>query len=350
MKKQDLKALTRNELVTWFKKKGYKEFRAKQVFNWLYKNGIDDFEKMTNIPKSLKKKLENESYFTDLSIRDVLFAEDGTQKYLWHLDDGEMIESVYLPFEDNRNSICISSQVGCGVNCLFCATGRGGLVRNLTTGEIVDQVFKIQKGISQQEFGLPGITNIVFMGMGEPLANLKAVLETIEILNDPEGFNIGKRKITISTAGLIPGIIKLAEMEQQLVLAVSLNAPNDELRSNLMPINKKYPLDELLSAIKYYTDKTGRRVTFEYVLIKGLNDSIDCAYQTAQLLKKFLCHINLIPLNPVEGFFFEKPSKAAISNFKRVLEQANLETTIRQERGTHIEAACGQLRNSFKKG
>jgi 23S rRNA (adenine2503-C2)-methyltransferase len=346
MKKQDLKSLTRNELVLWFKKRGYPEYRANQVFNWIYKNGIDDFDRMTNLPGNLKTELKEDSYITNLLLRDIQVAGDGTKKYLWSLIDCEAIESVYLPFED-RKSICISSQVGCAMDCLFCATGRGGLVRNLTTGEIVDQVFQIQKDISQEEFGLPRISNIVFMGMGEPLANLEAVLKAVDILNDTAGFDIGMRRITISTAGLVPGIIKLAGLELQLVLAISLNAPDDQLRNKLMPINKKYPLNKLLSAIQYYINKTGRRVTFEYVLIKDLNDSRYLAQQTAELLKNFLCHVNLIPLNPVEGFLFERPSNDTILNFKRILEEAKIETSIRQERGTHIEAACGQLRQSF---
>lgn len=346
MKKQDLKSLTRNELVLWFKKRGYPEYRANQVFNWIYKNGIDDFDRMTNLPGNLKTELKEDSYITNLLLRDIQVAGDGTKKYLWSLNDCEAIESVYLPFED-RKSICISSQVGCAMDCLFCATGRGGLVRNLTTGEIVDQVFQIQKDISQEEFGLPRISNIVFMGMGEPLANLEAVLKAVDILNDTAGFDIGMRRITISTAGLVPGIIKLAGLELQLVLAISLNAPDDQLRNKLMPINKKYPLNKLLSAIQYYINKTGRRVTFEYVLIKDLNDSRYLAQQTAELLKNFLCHVNLIPLNPVEGFLFERPSNDTILNFKRILEEAKIETSIRQERGTHIEAACGQLRQSF---
>ncbi|MDI3546423.1 MAG: rRNA (adenine2503-C2)-methyltransferase [Halanaerobiales bacterium] len=343
-KKQDLKALTRKELIEWFEKRGYKKFRANQVFNWVYKNGVDSFDEMSNLPQDLRDKLKEEAYLSRLFLQDAVEASDGTIKYLWSLADNETIESVYLPFEDGRHSVCISSQAGCAMNCKFCATGIGGLIRNLTPAEIVDQVLEIQKDISQGEFGSPRISNVVFMGMGEPLANYESVLRAISILNDHQGLDIGMRRITLSTSGLVPQIKRLADEDLQLVLAISLNAPNNHLRDRLMPINKKYPLEKLLAAVRYYIKKTNRRVSFEYVLISGVNDSIDLAYQTVELLEGLLCHVNLIPLNPVTEFPFKRPSSRVIKNFQGVLEEKGIETTIRQERGTNIEAACGQLR------
>lgn len=349
MKKKDFKSLTRNELINWFKKEGYPSFRGKQVFNWIYKNGIDDFGQMNNLPVSLQKELEEKASLSNLSLFEVFSADDGTSKFLWEVFDGDKIESVYIPFpEDGRHSICISSQLGCAMDCQFCATGKGGLERNLTTGEIVDQVMEIQKIISKDEYAKPRISNLVFMGMGEPLANLDNVLKSIEIFNDQEGLDIGMRKITISTAGLIPQIKKLAEESLQVVLAISLNAPNNLLRSSLMPINDRYPIEELIATAKYYIEKTGRRISFEYVLIDDLNDSIELANQLAELLKGLLCHVNLIPLNPVAEFNFKSPSKKAVNDFRDVLQAKGIETTIRQERGKRIEAACGQLRHLYK--
>ncbi|MFW6036163.1 MAG: 23S rRNA (adenine(2503)-C(2))-methyltransferase RlmN [Halothermotrichaceae bacterium] len=350
MKKQDLKSLTRKELIKWFDLNGFQKFRAKQVFNWIYKNGAESFKDMKNLPNNLIRELDDKAYLTNLIVRDARASEDGTIKYLWNLSDCETLESVYLPFTDGRHSVCISSQVGCAMDCKFCATGNSGLVRSLTTGEIVDQVLKIQKDISNKEFGKPRISNIVFMGMGEPLDNFDAVLRAVEIFNDNKGLDIGMRRMTISTSGLVPAIRRLADLDMQIVLAVSLNAPNNILRDQLMPINKKYPLIELLGAVHYYIEKTNRRITFEYVLIGDINDTKELAYELADLLKGILCHVNLIPLNPVESFNFKHPSLTAINNFRNILENNGIETTIRQERGTNIDAACGQLRHLNKKG
>ncbi|MFW6022486.1 MAG: 23S rRNA (adenine(2503)-C(2))-methyltransferase RlmN [Halanaerobiaceae bacterium] len=346
MKKKDLKSLPRNELIHLFKEEGYPGFRAKQVFNWIYKNGVEEFDNMTNLPEKLQSELQENAYLTNLTLKDVFTSEDGTSKYLWSLDDCESVESVYLPFlKVGRHSVCISSQAGCALDCKFCATGSSGLTRNLTTGEIVDQVFQIQKYISQLEFGEPRISNVVFMGMGEPLANYNSVLKAVDIFNDESGFDIGMRRITISTAGLVPQIRKLADENLQIVLAISLNAPNNYLRSSLMPINEKYPLEKLIDAVKYYIEKTNRRVTFEYVLIDELNDSEELALELSKLLKGLLCHVNLIPLNPITDFNFKRPSNITVNNFRDILERNGIETTIRQERGTGIEAACGQLRH-----
>ncbi len=344
-KKQDLKNLTRNELIDWFENNNWQGFRAKQVFNWIYKNGSDKFEEMSNLPGDLIKRLKDRCYLSNLSLIEMQGARDGTIKYLWQLQDEETIESVYLPYlEEGRHSVCISSQVGCALGCKFCATGLNGLVRNLTPGEIIDQVLKIQADISSDEFGNPRLTNIVFMGMGEPLANLNSVLKAVDILNEEKGFNISKRKITISTAGLVPGINRLAQEDPQVGLAISLTAPNNKLRNEIMPINKKYPLDELIETVRNYINVTGRRVTFEYVLIKDINDSLDLAMQLVEILQELICHVNLIPLNSVAEVGFERPSDFVIDHFKSVLDKQGISVTIRQERGTHIEAACGQLR------
>ena len=352
MKKQDLKSLSRKEMKEWFVEEGYPAYRAEQVFNWTYRHGADDFAAMQNIPAALRGELEEKAYVkSNLAPEEALYAEDGTVKFLWKMTDGHFIESVFLPYpEEKRYSICISSQVGCAMNCSFCATARGGLVRNLTTGEIVDQVLGIQREISREKYGQPGITNVVFMGMGEPLANLPAVLKAIEILNDEKGFNIGMRRITLSTCGLVPEIRELARMDLQLVLAVSLNGPNNQIRNKLMPINKKYPIEELLEAVKYYIDKTGRRVSFEYILIDKLNDSPEQARELADLLQGILCHINLIPLNPVREFAYGRPAGDSINRFREILLAEGIECTVRQERGTGIEAACGQLRHLRNKG
>lgn len=344
IKKQDLKSLTRKELIKWFEKNNLQKFRAKQVFNWLYRNGVDHFAEMSNLPGKLQDSLKEKANLSNLNLIDKKIAADGTAKYLWGLADSEQIESVYLPFADGRNSVCISSQVGCAMGCQFCATGVGGLSRDLTTGEIVDQILKIQQDISSGEYGEPRISNVVFMGMGEPLANLDSVLKAVDIINDEKGFNIGMRHITISTSGLIPEMMKLADQNLQLVLAVSLNAPTDELRNRIMPINRKYSLNQLFKAVDYYINKTGRRITFEYVLIGGVNDTNDMAHKTASLLAGKLCHVNLIPLNPVDEFGFKSPKNNVVKSFREILQNQGIETTIRQERGTNIEAACGQLR------
>ncbi|ACL69750.1 23S rRNA (adenine(2503)-C(2))-methyltransferase RlmN [Halothermothrix orenii] len=342
--KEDLKSLSRKELLMWFEKRGYPSFRASQLFNWIYRNGVDEFSRMNNLPLVLREELEEKSYLTKLKIVNKSKAEDGTVKYLWELKDGETIESVFIPYEGSRNSVCISSQVGCSLGCKFCATGLTGLIRNLTPGEIVDQVLQIQKEISNDKYGSPRVSNVVFMGMGEPLANMKSVLKAIEIMNDSKGLNIGKRKITVSTSGLVPQIKELADKKLQIVLAISLNAPNNALRDKLMPINRKFPLEKLLEAVRYYTEVTNRRVTFEYVLLKGTNDSPEHAFQLVNLLSDIHGHVNLIPFNPVQETEFKRPSKETVNRFKDILINNGVETTVRQERGTRIEAACGQLR------
>ncbi|MFW5998696.1 MAG: 23S rRNA (adenine(2503)-C(2))-methyltransferase RlmN [Halanaerobiaceae bacterium] len=342
--KTEIKSLSRKELINWVKENGFKGYRGKQIFNWIYNNGITDFKDMINLPESLIQFLQNNSKLNNLSLLEKKIAEDGTIKYLWKMSDDSTIESVYLPYYQNkRRSICISSQVGCKMNCSFCATGIDGFIRDLTTGEIIEQILKIQHDISEDSFGIPAITNIVYMGMGEPLANIDNVLKSIRIINDENGFNIGMRKITISTSGLVPEINYLASLKLQLGLAISLNAPEDKLRNEIMPINKKYPLSSLIDAARNYIEKTGRRITFEYVIIKNINDSLELAFKLKKLLKDINCHLNIIPVNPVPRLKIKRPSRGQIIKFKNILKD-EINVTIREEKGVNIKAACGQLR------
>ena len=346
---KDLKELNRSEIINRLKDAGYPSYRGEQVFNWLYKNGISNTEEMKNIPKDLRNYLNENYQLTDLKEINRSQAADGTVKYLWELNDGENIEGVYLPFpESGRHSACISTQVGCGLGCSFCATGIDGLKRNLSAGEIVDQVIKIQKDISGDEFAEPRLSNVVFMGMGEPLANFDNLMKAVEILNSNQGLNIGMRKMTISTAGLVPEIKKLAEVNDQIGLAVSLHAPNDRLRNKIMPINKKYNINQLLNAVVDYIEKTGRRVTFEYVLMDSVNDSPELSVQLAELLRGINCHVNLIPANPVPELGIERPVQKVIDSFYETLENNGIQVTLRREMGSQIDAACGQLKRKEK--
>lgn len=344
---QDLKSLTYEKLVDWFSENNLQSFRAKQVFNWIYKNGAKDFSEMNNLPDNLIEDLTEISELSRVYLQKKSEASDGTTKYLWYLEDGEYIESVFLPyFNDKRYTVCISTQIGCEMGCKFCATGIDGLKRNLTVGEIVDQVLRIQADISEDEFGSPSITNIVFMGMGEPMANLPRVLDAAKIFNHEKGLNIGMRRMTISTSGIVPGIKKLANKNDQIGLAISLHAPNDNLRNRLMPVNRDYPIAELMDAVDYYISETNRRVTFEYVLMKGENDSEVNAHQLSKLLKNKLCYVNLIPANPVPELGIKRPDSSTVNKFEKILIRNGIENTIREERGVDIEAACGQLRRN----
>lgn len=323
---------------------GEASFRAEQIINWIYKQGVVEFEEMTNLSQGLRNRLEDKAYINKLTEVTRAQSKDGTVKFLFKLKDNKEIETVFLPHQKSRNSICISTQVGCGMGCNFCATGQQGLERNLTTGEIISQVLEVQRIMSSNSYDSSLITNIVFMGMGEPLANYDNVLQAINILNSEETLNISMRRMTVSTCGLVPQIKRLADEELQLVLAISLHAAEDEIRSEMMPINERYPLEELITACEYYLNKTNRRITFEYALIDGVNNRRKDAKKLAQLLSGLLCHVNLIPVNPVEELGLSRPNREAIEEFKEVLSQYNIQATVRQERGKDIEAACGQLR------
>lgn len=311
-------------------------FRARQIHNWIYLKSVSSIDEMTDLSKDFRQKLSQIAQVSNVKIKTKQTSQDGTIKYLIEFPDGNCVETVLMRFDNRANlTACVSSQVGCAVNCAFCATGKRGFIRNLTPKEIVEQVLTIQR-----DTGLK-VTNVVFMGQGEPLLNLDNVLKALDIFN--RDFQIGARRITISTSGIIPQINKLAELNLQSTLALSLHAPISELRKQIMPIENKYPLTELKKALKNYSQKTGRRITIEYVLIKGVNDSVEVAKQTALFLKDLKCNINLIPYNPVPNDKFEKPNSGEIMKFKYILEHCGKKVTIRLERGSDIDAACGQL-------
>jgi 23S rRNA (adenine2503-C2)-methyltransferase len=312
------------------------KFRARQIHNWIYLKSVKSIDEMTDLSKDFREQLSQIAKVSDARIKTKQTSEDGTIKYLIEYPDENCVETVLMRFDNRANlTACVSSQVGCAVNCAFCATGKRGFVRNLSASEIIEQVLTIQR-----DTGLK-VTNVVFMGQGEPLLNLDNVLKSLDIFN--KDFQIGARRITISTSGIIPQINKLAELDMQSTLALSLHAPDSEIRKQIMPIENKYPLHELKKALKNYTDKTGRRITIEYVLIKDLTDTIEMAKQTANFLKDIKCNVNLIPYNPVEKNSFEKPSNNAVMKFKYILEHSGKKVTIRLERGADIDAACGQL-------
>lgn len=317
-----------------------KKFRAKQLFEWIQK-GVENFDDMTNISKELRLKLKEKFILNNAKSLKVLSSEnDGTKKYLFKLNDGNIIESVLMRYK-HGNTVCVSTQIGCKMGCTFCASTIGGMVRNLTAGEIIGQIFAIQNDIKER------VSNIVLMGSGEPLDNYDEVIKFLRLVNHPKGLNIGMRSITLSTSGIAPKIKKLADLNLQLTLAISLHAPNDDLRSSTMPINNKYPIKELIEACKYYIDTTGRRVTFEYALIENVNDNDLTAQELGKLLKGMLCHVNLIPINAVKERGFKPTQNKNIVNFKKTLEKYGITVTIRRELGSDINAACGQLRKGF---
>ena len=320
---------------------GQPAYRARQLWHWIYVRLAEDFDSMTDLPQSLRDRLAQEASISPLRPLAELISPDGlTHKVLFELGDGETIESVLMHYQ-GRHTVCISVQVGCAIGCPFCATGQGGLVRNLTTGEIVGQVLFFARQLARQGERL---TNVVVMGMGEPLANYEATWEALKRLMDRQGFNLGARRITISTAGLVPGILRLAAQDTQVRLAVSLHAPTDELRNQLVPLNRRYGLDQLLAACRIYQGKTGRRISFEYALINRVNDSPAQARQLAHLLKGLLAHVNLIPLNPIAEFPHGPSSPDRIRAFRAELTRLGVSHTLRQSRGAEIQAGCGQLR------
>ena len=337
------------ELQEFLRSLGESSFRAKQLYQWIYGALTFDFEQMSNLPKSVRRRLSESAVVMPLRPVARRVDDNGlTVKTLFELSDGETVESVLMLYEARqsaraRRTVCVSSQVGCAIGCPFCATGAAGFVRNLAPGEIVAQVLQYAHDLASGELGIGKVTNVVFMGQGEPLANFDNVWKAVLLLNSPYGFSLGARHITISTAGLAPGIIELARRPLQVGLAVSLHAPNDRLRDSLVPVNKAFPLAKLMSACRQYVELTNRRVTFEYALIGGVNDSLALARELARLLSGLLCHVNLIPLNPTSGDFRRTPRQQTMA-FQAELLRRGIPTTIRTERGGHIEAACGQLR------
>ena len=339
--KKALKNFTEAEMKEFMKEIGEKAFRGTQVYSWIYK-GAKTFEDMKNIPKSLREKLEEVSYIGNIDIELKLESKDGkTKKYLFLLNDGNIIETVMMDY-DSRVTVCVSNQVGCRMGCRFCASTMDGLVRNLEPWEILDQIMKIQEDTGKR------VSNLVLMGSGEPLDNYDNTKQFLKIVNDENGLNIGYRHITLSTCGIVPKIYELADLEIPINLAISLHSPYDDKRKEIMPVANKYSINEILDACRYYIKKTNRRVTFQYSLIKGVNDGKKEAEALAALLKGMLCHVNLIPINEVDERDFKKPDKAFIYKFRDYLEERNIPATVRISMGSDISGACGQLRRKHK--
>lgn len=334
---RNLKSMLPQELATWLEASGYPKYRAKQIFGWIHKAGVTSTEEMSNLPRELRSFLVEHSFLTTGSVETRQNSEDGSSKLLIAWPDGQAVETVLLP-QRERLAICLSTQVGCAMGCAFCATGKGGYRRQLTSSEIVEQV-RLAENIAGR-----AATNLVYMGMGEPLANFDHTIRSIELLNHPLGRNLGMRHITISTCGLVPQIEKLGELGWQVVLAISLHAARDELRSELMPINKKYPLSKLIPTCQRYAKDTSRRVTFEYALIEGINDGEGDARALGNLLRGWLCHLNLIPLNQVPGLPYRPCSQSEIRVFANKIERMGIPVTVRASMGQDVAAACGQLR------
>lgn len=331
---------TLDELTEWLVERGEPVFRARQIFRWLYHNLATSYDDMTVLPTSLRARLAEELPFAAIDpIREVHTDDGETVKVLYRTPDDQTLETV-LMFYPDRATVCVSCQVGCAVGCSFCATGLMGLQRNLSAGEMVAQVVDVAR--RSRDAGRP-LTNLVMMGMGEPFHNYAAMMKMIAILHDPQGMNFGARRITVSTSGVVPFIDTLATEPYPVNLAISIHAANDELRSSLVPLNRRWPLDELIAAVRRYIQVTRRRVSFEYALIATVNDSDDDARQLAQRLRGLLCHVNIIPLNPTPATPYARPGTERINQFAEVLREAGIPATVRYSRGVEIAAACGQL-------
>ena len=338
-----LKSMTLAELTTLFKDMGEPGIRAKQVYTWLHK-GVRTYDGMTNLPQTLRQKLAQEHPIRPPeAVRKQESQRDGTIKYLWQLSDGNCVETVLMRYEYG-NTVCISTEVGCRMGCAFCASTLGGLVRRLEPFEMLDQVL-----FTQIDSGLP-ISRIVLMGIGEPLDNFDNVLRFLELVNSPEGMNISMRHISLSTCGLVPKIDALAERKLQIALAISLHGPNDEIRDKIMPVNKAYPMDQLLAACRRYFEATSRRIHFEYAMIDGVNDREQDAKELLRRLKGLPAHFNLIPLNHVEESPLKPSSRKAVARFQQILEEGGITATVRRTLGGDIDASCGQLRRKYTKG
>lgn len=341
MEELDIKSLYERELEETMAAMGEKPFKGRQLFEWLHKKTAGSYGQMTNLSQKLRQQLEEKYPLACLEVVDVeTSAIDGTQKYLFGLADGNVIESVLMRYH-HGNSVCISSQVGCRMGCRFCASTIGGLIRNLTASEMLDQVYRIQELTGER------VSNVVVMGTGEPLDNYDNLVRFVRILSDEKGQNISHRNITVSTCGIVPRIRQLADEGLGITLALSLHAPNDEKRRELMPIANRYSLEEVLPACQYYFEKTGRRITFEYSLVGGKNDGQEDARQLADLISGLNCHVNLIPVNPIKERDYVQSGKKVVGNFKNKLEKYRINVTIRREMGRDINGACGQLRRSY---
>lgn len=340
--KKDIKSMTVEELKDEMLEMGEKPFKAGQIYSWLHKQNVDSFDEMTNLSKTLRENLKNYYDIYSCTIEKKLVSVyDNTVKYLFRLHDGELIESVVMKYKYGY-TICVSSQVGCRMGCSFCASGIAGFIRNLTPSEILSQIYVAQKDLSVR------ISHIVMMGVGEPLDNFDNVINFLSMVSDDKGVNIGMRNISLSTCGVVTGIEKLMEKKLQLTLSVSLHAPNDEIRSRTMPVNNRWNIDTLLNTCRKYTKTTSRRISFEYAMISGVNDSDDCANELASKLKGMLCHVNLIPVNSVKERDYRKSSKDRIVSFVKILEKNGINATVRRTLGSDINASCGQLRRGEK--
>lgn len=366
----NIKSLNFTQLEEFFALIGENKYRAKQIFKWIYRKGVESFDEMSDLGLKLREKLKKNAYISQLKLIEHRVGASGalarkkndTEKYLFETEDGNLIEAVLMRYEEDlgigRVTVCISTQVGCALDCSFCATGKSGFIRNLEHYEIVDQILQIQNLVRDKE---ERIANIVFMGMGEPLLNYDSVINAIKLINHSEGLNIGVRHIAVSTCGIVPGILKLADEDMQFKLAVSLHAADDKKRTDIMPINKKYPLRELVKAIKIYQEKSKRRVVFEYALIKGFNDSQEDIIKLADLVKDINCMINIIPVNTIQpvgangvrlikvDLSLQPPSPVEIKKIRQMMQDSGLKVTVRKSRGQDIDAACGQLRGRKNK-
>lgn len=344
MEKKDIASYSFEELQEEMLAIGEKGFRSRQIYSWIHEKLVDDFEEMTNLSKTLRQKLEAAYEIRRVEMEKRQISKiDGTNKFLFCLKDGNMVESVLMKYK-HGNSVCISSQVGCRMGCRFCASTLDGLERNLTPSEMLRQVYQIQKITGER------VSNIVIMGTGEPLDNYDNFLKFIHMVSDEHGLNISQRNITASTCGIVPNIRRLAEEKLQITLALSLHGSNQEKRRSLMPVANKYELHEVLEACDYYFEKTGRRITFEYSLVHGVNDTPEDAKELMGILKDRNCHLNLIPVNPIKERNYEKPDKKSAENFKNKLEKNGINVTIRREMGSDIDGACGQLRRKTIQG
>ncbi len=342
MEKIDLKSMTLQELEKFVVEElGEKRFRAGQLYDWLHVRLVESFDEMTNLSKDFRQKLSKLCVLTTLKIeKKYVSAIDGTAKYLFRLSDGQIIESVLMHYH-HGNSVCISSQVGCRMGCRFCASTLDGLTRQMQPSEMLDQIYRIQKDSGER------VSNVVVMGTGEPLDNYDALVRMIAILTSPKGLHISQRNVTVSTCGLVPKIYALADLKLQITLAISLHAVNDERRRELMPVANTYRIDELLKACRYYYEQNNRRITFEYSLVQGVNDSVGEAKALARLLEGLNCHINLIPVNPIKERTYRQSEADAVLKFKNTLEKCGKNATISRELGRDIQAACGQLRKQY---
>ncbi len=342
--KTDIKSMNLKEVTAFVTELGEKPFRAKQLYQWMHQKLSVSFDEMTNLSAAFREKLKEACDYTLLKQVDMqISAQDGTRKYLFLLEDGNVIESVLMRYK-HGNSVCISSQVGCRMGCRFCASTLDGLVRGLKPSEMLDQIYRIEKDIGER------VSNVVVMGTGEPMDNYENLLKFIELLTDENGLHISQRNLTVSTCGIVPKIKELAEEKLQITLALSLHASSQEKRKELMPVANKYDLQEVLDACRFYFEKTGRRITFEYSLVAGVNDTDADAVALTGLIRDINCHVNLIPVNPIKERDFVQPDNTAVLAFKNKLEKNGINVTIRREMGRGIDGACGQLRKRYMEG